>query len=346
MNTLRQNTGVILWILVISFGVIWTLQDSDVFSAMNNQNRSVATVNGSSIQREEYQRILQRQRQRFQQQLGGNLNPQMQDRVREQAYNQVVNQELLQQEMTRLGLSVTDSEVEEMVFGENPHPVIRRQFADSTGRINYELLQNMAQNPEAKSQWLKLEQFLRRQRQQQKMTSLVQSTIQISEQDVEDAINTAHDDCNCTGCEAALRVTYDGILRAAELTGIRRDDLDLQNGTLDVRAVKGSMNTTISLDPATVDALDRHIRENGVGDVVFTNTYGNGWKPSSWCSHFRNFHHEAGAHSFGRHSPIVHRLQCGEDFGDVYRRARHSHPQMTTRYARVVGVDIPDWADE
>jgi peptidyl-prolyl cis-trans isomerase D len=185
MNTLRQNTGVILWILVISFGVIWTLQDSDVFSAMDQQVRNVATVNGSPIQHEEYQQTVKRQRERFQQQLGGDMNPQMESQVREQAYNQVVNQELLEQEMDRLGISVTDAEVEEMVFGENPHPVIRRQFADSTGQINYDLLQNMAQNPQARSQWIQLEDFLRRQRRRQKMTSLVQATIQVSEQDIE-----------------------------------------------------------------------------------------------------------------------------------------------------------------
>lgn len=167
----------------------------------------------------------------------------------------------------------------------------------------------------------------------------------ISKEDVEQAVASAEDDCNCDGCEAALRVTYDAILRAAELTSIRRRHIDLDAGTLDVQAVKGSLNTTVSLDEETVAALREHIRENGVQDRVFKNTYGNGWKPSSWCSHVRNNHHEAGAHSFGRHSPIVHRLQDGESFGDVYRRARHSNPNMTTRYARIVGADIPDWAD-
>jgi peptidylprolyl isomerase/peptidyl-prolyl cis-trans isomerase D len=186
MNTLRQNTAVILWILVLSFGIIWTLQDSDVFSAMNQQDRSVATVNGSPIQHQEYQRILDRQRQRFQQQLGGNVTPQMQDRIREQAYTRAVNQELLRQEMNKLGISVTESEIENMVFGANPHPLIRQQFADSTGQINYQLLRNMAQNPEMKEQWLKIEKILRRQRRRSKMTSLVQATIQVSKQDVEE----------------------------------------------------------------------------------------------------------------------------------------------------------------
>jgi peptidylprolyl isomerase/peptidyl-prolyl cis-trans isomerase D len=185
MNTLRQNTGVILWILVLSFGIIWTLQDSDVFSAMNQPDRNVATVNGAPIQQEEYQQVVKRVRERFQQQLGGTMNPQMQSRIRDRAYDQVVDQKLLEQEMTRLGISVTDSEVESMVFGENPHPLIRKQFADSTGQINYQLLQNMAQDPQRESQWLKIEEYLRRQRRQRKMTSLVQATIQVSEQDVE-----------------------------------------------------------------------------------------------------------------------------------------------------------------
>lgn len=186
MNKLRQNTGVILWILVLSFGIIWTLQDSDVFTAMNQPTRNVATVNGSAIQYDEYQQILDRQRDQLQQQLGRDMTPQMEERMRDQAYEQAVNQALLRQKMDELGISVTDAEIEDMVFGENPHPVIRQQFSDSTGQINYQLLQNMAQNPQAKAQWLQLEDFLHRQRRQQKVNSLVQATVQVSEQDVQD----------------------------------------------------------------------------------------------------------------------------------------------------------------
>lgn len=168
----------------------------------------------------------------------------------------------------------------------------------------------------------------------------------ISEDDVKTVVADAPRECNCTGCEAALRLTYDAILRAAELTNVRRKHLDLEEGTLDVRAVKGSMDAKLGLEPETVAALQRHLDGNDPGEVVFTNTYENGWKPSSWSSHVRNYHHEVGAHSFGRHSPIVHRLQQGESFGDVYRRARHQHPQMTARYARLIGTEVPDWAAE
>jgi peptidylprolyl isomerase/peptidyl-prolyl cis-trans isomerase D len=186
MNKLRQNTGVILWILVLSFGVIWTLQDSNVFDAMNQPSQNVAMVNGESIGNQEYNNAVERQRRRFQQQMKGELTPRMEEMMRQRAYDQLVNNALLEQEMKRLGITVTDSEVERMVFGENPHPFIRRQFADSTGQINYQLLNNMAQNPQAKSQWIQIEQMLRQQRRQQKMSTLVRSTIFVSEKDVED----------------------------------------------------------------------------------------------------------------------------------------------------------------
>jgi peptidylprolyl isomerase/peptidyl-prolyl cis-trans isomerase D len=185
MTKLRENTGVILWILVLSFGVIWTLQDSEVFDAVNQTRQSVATVNGQAISNQEFQNAVQQQRRRVQQQMDGQITTQMEEQIRQQAYNQLINSQLLEMEMQRLGISVTDAEVEQMVFGENPHPVIRQQFADSTGQINYQMLQNMAQNPQAEAQWIQLEQFLREQRRQQKMSSLVQSTVFVSEDDVE-----------------------------------------------------------------------------------------------------------------------------------------------------------------
>ena len=186
MNTLRENTGVILWILVLSFGVIWTLQDSNVFEAMNQPSQNVAMVNGTTISNQEYNNAVQQQRRRIQQQVSGEVTGQMEDMIRQQAYDQLINNALLEQEMERLGITVTDAEIEEMVFGETPHPLIRQQFADSTGRINYQLLQNMAQNPQANPQFLQLEDFLRKQRRQQKMGSLIQSTVHVSQEDVEE----------------------------------------------------------------------------------------------------------------------------------------------------------------
>ena len=186
MNNLRENTGVILWILVFSFGVIWVLQDSQVFDTMNRQPRDIAVVNGAPVRYEDYQQTLEQRREQVRQQMGQQeMTPRMEEMVQNQAYNQVVQQELLQQEMDRLGITVTEQEITDMVYGSNPHPIIRQQFADSTGRVDTQLIRNLAQNPEYKQRWIQLENFLERTRRQQKMNSLVQATIHVSDQDIE-----------------------------------------------------------------------------------------------------------------------------------------------------------------
>ena len=186
MNNLRENTGVILWILVFSFGVIWVLQDSQVFDTMNRQPRDIAVVNGSPIRYEDYQRTLEQRREQVRQQMGQQeMTPRMEEMVQNQAYDQLIQQELIQQEMQRLGITVTEDEIADMVYGPNPHPIIRQQFADSTGRVDTQLIRNLAQNPEYKQRWIQLESFLERSRRQQKMNSLVQATIHVSEEDVQ-----------------------------------------------------------------------------------------------------------------------------------------------------------------
>ena len=186
MNKLRENTGVILWILVISFGVIWTLQDSDVFSTVGQPTGNIAVVNGADISYQEFQQSVEQQMQRVRQQMDGNVTPQMQDMVREQTYTQLVNAQLIEQEMDRLDIQVTDAEVMDMVYGDNPHPVIRQQFSDDSGQVDQQLIANLAQNPDMRESWLQMEQFLREERRQNKMNTLLQSTVHVSNRDVED----------------------------------------------------------------------------------------------------------------------------------------------------------------
>lgn len=59
MNKLRENTGVILWILVISFGIIWVLQDSGAFDVVGRTGDTIAEVNGDPISYQEYVRAVE-----------------------------------------------------------------------------------------------------------------------------------------------------------------------------------------------------------------------------------------------------------------------------------------------
>ena len=186
MNKLRQNTGVILWILVISFGVIWTLQDSNVFEVAGQQTRNIAVVEGTPVPYEEYQDALQQQRDQVRQQAGGEIPPRMESMIEERTFESLVNNRLMEQEMDRLGIAVSNAEVENMVYGTNPDPFIRQQFADSTGQVNRQLITNVARNPETKQSWLQIEDYLRNKRRSEKMNTLIGATVRVTEQEVLD----------------------------------------------------------------------------------------------------------------------------------------------------------------
>jgi integrase len=173
---------------------------------------------------------------------------------------------------------------------------------------------------------------------------------------VQQAIASARDDCDLHGCGVALRLSYDAVMRASELVQVRRRDIDISSATVYVQATKGSQNADVGLDRATVDRLERFLDPEDAGGPLFENSYGRPWSATAWASHVLRNHVPEGSHAFGRHAPVMHRLEGAdpgfmdasfetEDFGDVFRRARHTNPGQTAEYARVVGVSVPEWAD-
>jgi peptidylprolyl isomerase/peptidyl-prolyl cis-trans isomerase D len=86
--------------------------------------------------------------------------------------------------MERLGITVTDAEVIDLVLGDDPDPIIPAYFPDGEGGVDRQLLQNFAENPEALTQWIQLEEYLRRSRQQQKLDALIMASARVSDADV------------------------------------------------------------------------------------------------------------------------------------------------------------------
>ena len=164
MNNLRENTGVILWILVFAFGVIWVLQDSGGLDAVGNLSNNIGTVNGDVITVDEYNQAVDQQVQSYQNQTGESMPPQMLDQARDRVFNQLVDSKLREQEMERLGLDVSDAELIEMIEGADPHPIIKAYFSDGQGGVDRALLQNFISNPEATADWLQIEAYIRSER--------------------------------------------------------------------------------------------------------------------------------------------------------------------------------------
>lgn len=185
MEKMRQSTGVILWILIFSFGVLWILADTNFFDAIQQGPRSLGQVNGDAISLEEYNSRVSYYSQQYSQQTGNSMTPEMRTYYEEQAWNDLVTSRLLQQKMDELGIAVTDQEVVDMITGPNPDPFIRQQFQGEDGQIDRVALQAAIESPENSEIWLTIEQQLRQNRRQQKMSNFMQAAMAVSNLEVE-----------------------------------------------------------------------------------------------------------------------------------------------------------------
>src|SRR5690606_16740152 len=140
---------------VISFGVLWVLQDSGAFDAVGQMaGTNIIVVNGDAITYDEYNRALDARLEQYQSQAGESMPPQMVDLERDRVFEALVMDKLREHEIRRLGITVTDDELADMVLGENPHPIIQMYFGDGQGGINRSLLQNFIEDPQASEQWI------------------------------------------------------------------------------------------------------------------------------------------------------------------------------------------------
>lgn len=109
---------------------------------------------------------------------------------RDQLWNFYVNEAVVNNEAQELGLTVSDEEVAELEFGNDPSPIIRRNLTDpQTGQVNRQLLtqiktdiennsiddaiQNGRLNPNFRPIWTYQRREIKATRLQEKMTALV-----------------------------------------------------------------------------------------------------------------------------------------------------------------------------
>ncbi len=168
----------------------------------------------------------------------------------------------------------------------------------------------------------------------------------------EEAHKIFRDTANCSypSCRAMTRLGYDCILRCAELVKVQKNDIDMNRKTLEVRAVKHSIPREVGFTEKTKALLEPVMERRKTGHLFLTYETEDRpgvkpFQPQSWSRHFRR-EHNAKFHKLCRHSSIIHKLQEGWRFGDVYLQARHRHPSMTAKYAEYAAVEVPEWAQE
>ncbi len=103
----------------------------------------VGKVNGEEISYPQFQKILDNAVDEYKTNSKQDPDDQMMAQLRDQVWQELVNQILIRQAAERLGIMVTDQEIVNWVTN-NPESLpdpIKKNFEDSTGQINRQILQ-------------------------------------------------------------------------------------------------------------------------------------------------------------------------------------------------------------
>ena len=110
--------------------------------------------------------------------------------IREQVWQQMVRELIQDKQYNKLGIGVSTEEVDEMVLGNNPHPIVQQLFTDrSTGFFNKSFLVNFLKQIEvdetARNYWLFFEDEIVNDRMSTKYNNLVSKGLYVTSKQAE-----------------------------------------------------------------------------------------------------------------------------------------------------------------
>ena len=175
IGKIRQHYGILVVIIGLAL-LAFVL--GDLLKSTNTRRRNdVAIVNGEKISYQDYanradQTIQAQKRSR------GSITNDESFSLRSQTLDQMIREIIMNKEFKALGLTVTEEELNDQFFGENPNKYVVQNFTGQDGKFDREFLNNYYSNfdnftPEAQNEWVNFEEFIREDRLNTKYESLL-----------------------------------------------------------------------------------------------------------------------------------------------------------------------------
>jgi len=118
---------------IISVGVLFVLfmviSDSSVLEALGGRSNDVGSINGDKISYQEFSKIIDQQRESQKTQTGKDIDEANMEQFRDQVWDAVVTQKILEQQIKKYGITVSDQEIKDIMLSDNPPEFLKRNFA-------------------------------------------------------------------------------------------------------------------------------------------------------------------------------------------------------------------------
>ncbi len=189
MSSIRKNLATMFAVLAFLFVLMivfeWGMDLSGRSQGfMGGDPDAIGEVNGQKISYKQFSDLVRRSVEAQKNQTGQDPDEDAERTIRSQVWNQLVEDVLVQEEIKRLGITVTDQEIRDVVQGANPPEFLTSQFRDSTGTFRRDAYLQAMMNPQNKEAWLQVEEIVREQQKRQKLQSLLLASVGVAESEI------------------------------------------------------------------------------------------------------------------------------------------------------------------
>ncbi|HOP49190.1 MAG TPA: peptidylprolyl isomerase [Ignavibacteriales bacterium] len=184
MQKMRSLTPIFIIGVGGLFVLFMILSDSKVLEVLGQDKNVVGYVNGEKITYEEYNRAVDNYREQYKAQTGVDIEEDQMDYLRDQIWDQLITQKLVEQQMKKMNIEVSDKEVDDYIFGPNPPEFLKQQFIDSTGRFRRDIYMQALKDPRNKQILENLKKGLKEELKQQKLGNILFASVSLSEGEI------------------------------------------------------------------------------------------------------------------------------------------------------------------
>ncbi|MBT8380103.1 MAG: peptidylprolyl isomerase [Ignavibacteria bacterium] len=205
---------------IITVGALFVLfmviSDSNVLEAIGGRTNDVGSVNGVDISYVEFQNAIERQREARKQQTGEDIPEDQWEQFREQVWDALVTQKLLEREIDKMNITVSDQEIEDAILGNDPPAFLKQNFMDSLGNFDRNMYEQAIFDPQNKQILLQAEEWVRQTKLNEKLQSLLLASITVSDDEVKRKFNGQSVFVNAKYALFSTQLVPDTLLQVSE----------------------------------------------------------------------------------------------------------------------------------
>jgi len=179
ITKIRSYSGLLIAVIGVALAA-FVLGDFMGYGPTGRGSFDIGKIDKTKISYQEFEQRVNDQIEGWKMETG-NQNPGAREafQIRQQVWNTMVREVLLNNEMEKLGIEISSEELFHLIHGPNPHQVILRNFSNPMdGSYDPQQVISFLQNfdlldPNTQNQWLLIEQFIKRERQENKYHNLI-----------------------------------------------------------------------------------------------------------------------------------------------------------------------------